>query len=75
MKAKVLSATAAALLIGLSLLTLPLVLPRLLGFQVYSVLTPSMVPALPVGSAIYTKPCAPEGLKEGAIITLSLIHI
>ena len=62
MKAKVLSATAAALLIGLSLLTLPLVLPRLLGCQVYSVLTPSRVPALPVGRAIYTKPCAPEGL-------------
>ncbi|WP_207644001.1 signal peptidase I [Bittarella massiliensis (ex Durand et al. 2017)] len=72
MKAKLLSAAAAALMIGLSLLTLPLVLPRLLGFQVYSVLTPSMVPALPVGSAIYAKSCNPEELAEGAIITFSL---
>lgn len=71
MKSKVCSAAAALLMIGLLACALPLAVPRLLGFQVYSVLTTSMTPALPAGSAVYVKECDPAELAPGEIVTYS----
>ena len=38
---------------------------RLLGFQVYAVLSGSMEPDLPVGSLVYVKAIEPEKLEIG----------
>lgn len=44
---------------------------RLLGFQVYGVLTGSMVPAYPIGSLIYVKETDPNDLELRDVITYS----
>lgn len=72
MKAKLFSAAAAVLMLLVAAAALPLTLPKLLGYQIYSVLTQSMTPALPVGSALYVKSCDPAALQTGDIITFTL---
>ena len=59
-KAKILSAAAAVLMIGVILVALPLTIPKLFGIQIYNLLTPSMEPALSVGSAVYVAPVRPK---------------
>lgn len=56
------------LLILLILLCLPLVLPRAAGCQIYTVVSASMEPAIPVGSLLYIREMEPETVKEGDII-------
>lgn len=53
-------------------LALLLVGARLLGLQVYTVLSGSMEPTYRVGSVIYVKPVEPEALKAGDVITFLL---
>ena len=48
--------------------SVPLAVPRLLGYEIYNVTSGSMEPALPVGSVIYVQRVAPETVKEGEII-------
>ena len=69
MKAKALSAVATALLLAVMAVALPFSVPKLFGYQIYNVLTQSMEPAMPVGSAIYVKRCDPQALRQGEIIT------
>lgn len=69
MKAKILSVVATVLMILLILVALPLTIPKLLGYQIYSVLTASMTPALPVGCAVYVRACDPETLEPGDVVT------
>ena len=42
---------------------------RLLGFQCYNVISPSMEPEFCVGDLIYVKSTDPETIKEGDVIT------
>lgn len=72
MKAKALSAVATVLLLAVMAVALPFSVPKLFGYQIYNVLTPSMEPAMPVGSAIYVKRCDPQALEQGEIITFRL---
>ena len=72
MKAKALSAVATVLLLAVMAVALPFSLPKLFGYQIYNVLTQSMEPAMPVGSAIYVKRCDPQALEQGDIITFRL---
>lgn len=44
---------------------LPLVLPRLLGYEVYAITSGSMEPAISTGSAVYVKPIRAEEVAEG----------
>lgn len=69
MKAKILSIVATLLMILLILVALPLTVPKLLGYQIYSVLTSSMTPALPVGCAVYVRGCDPASLEPGDVVT------
>ena len=71
MKSRICSTLAALLMIGLLACALPLTVPKLLGYQIYSVLTSSMTPALPVGCAVYVKECDPAALAPGDIVTYS----
>ncbi len=72
MAAKLLNALAALLMLALLAAALLLTAPKLLGYQIYSVLTSSMTPALPVGCAVYVKECDPAALLPGDVVTYSL---
>ncbi len=56
------------LLIMLLVCCLPLTVPRLFGYHIYSVISGSMEPELPVGSLIYIRETVPEEITEGEII-------
>lgn len=47
---------------------LPLAVPRLLGYEVYGVVSGSMEPGIPVGSVVYVEKTAPEEIVDGDII-------
>lgn len=72
MKSRLLNAIATLLMCGLVILALPLTVPKLFGYQIFEILTTSMTPVLPVGSAIYVKACDPAQLEPGDIITYKL---
>lgn len=47
---------------------LPVTIPRLMGYEVYNILTGSMEPAIPVGSLVYVEPMQPADVQEGEVI-------
>ena len=49
-------------------IALLLTVPRLFGYEIYSVVSGSMEPALPVGSAVFVKYADAETIEPGAII-------
>ena len=46
----------------------PMTIPRLLGYDVYTVISGSMEPSVPIGSAIYVEAAAPEEVSPGDVI-------
>ena len=72
-------------LVAVILVCLPLTLPRVFGYEIYTVISGSMEPAIPVGSLVYVQPGAPEdagtddviafysSMDTGAIITHRVI--
>ena len=72
MKSKALSAAAATLLLVVMAAALPFSVPKLFGYQIYHVLTQSMAPEIPAGSAIYVMRCDPQTLQQGDVITFQL---
>ncbi len=56
------------ILLSVIVTCLPATVPRLLGYEVYNVVSGSMQPAIPIGSMIFVKPTDPVALKEGDII-------
>lgn len=47
---------------------LPVTVPRLFGYEAYEVISGSMEPEIPVGSAVYVKAVQPETVTEGEIL-------
>lgn len=56
------------LLLLLVLVCLPLTLPRMFGYHIYSVISGSMEPEIPIGSLLYIKEAEPEGMETGEVI-------
>ncbi len=56
------------LLIMIIVACIPLTVPRLMGYQIYTVVTGSMEPEIPVGSMVYVKSIAPKEIKEKDVI-------
>lgn len=48
-------------------LCLPMVLPKVLDYEVYHVVSGSMEPEIPVGSAVYVKEVPPEEMAQGDV--------
>lgn len=46
----------------------PLTVPRMLGYELYTVVSGSMEPAIPTGSLVYVEHAAPAAIKEGDVI-------
>lgn len=57
------------LILLVMLICLPLTAPRLLGYEVYAIVSGSMEPAIPTGSLIYVKPVDPRQISSGAVAT------
>ena len=49
----------------------PVTVPRIMGYEIYHVVSGSMEPEIPIGSAIYVKEEAPENIQEGDIIAFA----
>lgn len=56
------------MLTALVVFCIPLTLPRLFGYHIYSVVSGSMEPSIPVGSMVYIKNEAPEDMKKDDVI-------
>lgn len=69
---KICSILSTLLLIVLLAIAAVLIVPKLLGWGQYVVLSGSMEPKLPVGSIVIAKPYENQELKEGDIITYQL---
>lgn len=52
-------------------LLLPITIPKLFGYQIYSVVSGSMEPEIPVGSVVYVKEAEPLNLVPGDIIAFT----
>ena len=56
------------LLIFVIVACIPLTVPRLMGYQIYTVVTGSMEPEIPVGSMVYVKSINPKELQEKDVV-------
>ena len=66
--AQCLNVLSMAALAALVLVCIPLTVPRIFGCQIYSVVSGSMEPAIPVGSLVYVRAEAPEEIAETEVI-------
>ena len=62
------NAAGTVILIILILACLPLTLPRLAGYSLYSVISGSMEPEIPVGSLVLIHDADPVYVEEGDVI-------
>lgn len=66
--ATILSALGTILLVLVIVLCIPITIPQMFGYQVYTVISGSMEPAIPTDSLVYTRSIAPEDVKEDDVI-------
>lgn len=64
----ILRALGTLLLAALVLICLPLTVPGLFGYHIYTVVSGSMEPAIPTGSLVYIREAAPEEMAAGDVI-------
>ena len=69
---KILNAVSNVLVVLVVILALLLVGARIVGLQVFTVLSGSMEPTYHVGALIYVKKTAPEDIQAGDVITFML---
>ena len=62
------NAAGTAILVLLILACLPLTLPRLMGYSLYTVVSGSMEPEIPVGSLVMVHGAEPGEIQEGDVI-------
>ncbi len=62
------SALSAVILFVVAAVCVPMTAPRLFGYDVYTVISGSMEPAIPVGSAIFIEHAEPEEITAGDVI-------
>lgn len=56
------------ILLGVIAAFLPLTVPRLMGYEIYEVVSGSMEPEIPVGSILYVEEVKPEEVCAGDVI-------
>ena len=62
------SVSGTLILISVIAVCIPITVPKLMGYEIYNVVSGSMEPEIPIGSAIYVKAAEPEGVQEGDVI-------
>ena len=66
--AAVLRTSGILLLLLVAVFCIPLTVPRFFGYQIYSVVSGSMEPAIPTGSLVYIREEEPGEVAEGDVI-------
>lgn len=66
---KICTALSISILVTMTLVSVLLAIPPILGFRTYAVLSGSMEPVLPVGSMAYVESVLPKEVSPGDIIT------
>ena len=66
--AAVCSALGTVILVVIVLMCIPLTIPKVAGYQIYTVVSGSMEPAIPTGSLVYVKWTEPEQIEKGDVI-------
>lgn len=61
------SVLGALLILAVIAVCLPLTVPRLMGYQVYAIVSGSMEPAIPTGSLVYARAVQAEELEPGDV--------
>ena len=56
------------ILLGIIAAFVPLTVPRLMGYEIYEVVSGSMEPEIPVGSILYVEETEPETVEAGDVI-------
>lgn len=56
------------LLLLVVVLCLPLTVPRLMGYELYAIVSGSMEPAIPVGSVVYARQVNPGEIEAGDVV-------
>lgn len=56
------------ILISVILVCIPVTVPKLMGYEIYDIVSGSMEPEIPVGSVAYVKETVPEEVQEGDVI-------
>lgn len=62
------SVSGTLILISVIAVCIPITVPKLMGYEIYDIVSGSMEPEIPVGSVIYVKAAAPEDIQEGDVI-------
>ncbi len=65
---KICRAFAVLIMMAVVAVCIPMTVPRLMGYDVYVVISGSMEPGIPVGSALYVEAAAPEEVEAGDVI-------
>ena len=52
------------ILASVILTCVPIVVPRMIGYDVYNIISGSMEPAIPVGSLIYVEAAVPADIQD-----------
>ena len=66
--AAVFRAVSIILLIAIIAICVPLIVPKTMGYQLYTVVSGSMEPAIPTGSLVYVKYIQPEEIQTEDVI-------
>lgn len=56
------------ILVGVILVCIPITVPKLMGYEIYNIVSGSMEPEIAVGSAVYVEAVEPVNVQEGDII-------
>lgn len=62
------SVSGTLILVSVIAVCVPITVPKLMGYEIYDIVSGSMEPEIPVGSVIYVKAAAPEDIQEGDVI-------
>lgn len=68
------SVSGTLILISVIAVCIPITAPKLMGYEIYDVVSGSMEPEIPVGSVIYVKGAAPEDIQEGDVIAFRRVY-
>lgn len=64
----------AVIIVLIVIACIPMTLPKIFGYQVFHIISGSMEPALPIGSAIYVEKTNPFDLVSGDIVAFYVDH-
>ena len=72
MMGRVLNILGTVIILGIILISIPFLVPKIMGYHVYDVISGSMEPEYPKGCLVLVKPLEPAQVQEGDVITFQV---